>query len=644
MRRTSRIRHFRRQALVLSAAMAVLLASDFLGMFEGLNRSLADLSFRLRGPRPADRNILIVGIDDTVLERFGRWPIPRRHYARFLEATREARAVGIDVIMVEPEGDDALLGEAAERHGRVVFPASVGKDLALEPFPGPLASVRRGHVQIEPGTDGIIRRVFHTMEVGGVVVRSFASVIHETALGTAVSSPAPPSGPSSPSAGIRRGEAMDIDFYGPPGTFDGLSLADVLDGLYPAHFFKGKILLLGVTTPGLEDRMMIPFTDERNTMPGVEVHAHILNNLLDGTAIRPVGRGIVWPAAVVVGILFFLFFRRRTESVSVLAWASALSVFAAAVFLLFVKARLWLPPAFAGLAVTAAFVLAYAFRLDEAARRLDAKSRTLHLKLAGTEPGKSPGARSAGLAGFLSARGINAKVDRLLAVEQAYEHTLEETVRRRTEDLAAAFETINEMSNEMIHRLTKAVESKELGTGEHVTRIGLYARQIARYLQLPEEYVEMLAFASPMHDLGKIGIPDRILLKNDALSPEEFRVMKEHTRIGERILAQSDHPKIKMSAAIALHHHEKWNGAGYPQGLRGEAIPLEARIVAVCDQYDSLRSARPYKPPYDHEAAVNIIMRGDSRTQPEHFDPDVLKAFLALSPLFKEIFDSHPSL
>lgn len=628
----------------MGASLALFLGLDFLGAFHGLNRSLADFSFRLRGPHAPDRTILLVAIDDRVLDKLGRWPIPRRHYARFLEATAEARAVGLDVIMVEPTEDDELLGKAIERHGRVVLPASVGKDLALEPVPAPLSRARRGHVQVEPDTDGLVRRVFRTMTVGGAELRSFSAVLFETASGRPASASKLTPGDIQASANILRRDPMEVDFYGPPGTFDAISFGDVLDGVYPPSFFKGKILLVGVTTPGLEDRMMIPFTDERTTMPGVEVHAHILNNLLDGTAIKPAGRAVVWPAAFLGGVFFFAFVRRRTETASALAWASALAGTALAVFLLFVRVRLWIPPGLVVASITAAFVSAYAFRLDEAVRRLDAKTRTLQARLGGAEQVPVSPLKGGGLAGHLSARGVNAKIGRLLAVEQAYEQTLEDTVCRRTEELAGALVTINEMSNEMIHRLTRAVESKEVGTGEHVTRIGLYAQRIARYLKLPGEYVEWLSFASPMHDLGKIGIPDGILLKDGALSAEEFAVMKEHTRIGERILAQSAHPKIQMSAAIALHHHEKWNGTGYPQGLRGQDIPLEARIVAVCDQYDSLRSARPYKAPYDHGTAVRVILQGDGRTRPEHFDPDVLRAFIDLAPVFKEIFDSHPSL
>ena len=222
---------------------------------------------------------------------------------------------------------------------------------------------------------------------------------------------------------------------------------------------------------------------------------------------------------------------------------------------------------------------------------------------------------------------------------------LEIEVSKRTEELKKAYEEVDNAYRkvqssyiETIQRLNMAAEYKDEETGAHISRISLYTKELAGALGMDFDFIETIYYASPMHDIGKVGIPDSIMMKTGALSAEEWEIMKSHTTIGAKILSESESPFLTMAKDIALSHHEKWDGTGYPYGLKGEAIPLPGRIVNIVDQYDALRSKRPYKATLPHNEVMQILTEGDGRTSSEDFDPQVLEAFKRSASKVDEIF------
>jgi len=175
-----------------------------------------------------------------------------------------------------------------------------------------------------------------------------------------------------------------------------------------------------------------------------------------------------------------------------------------------------------------------------------------------------------------------------------------------------------------IMRLAMAAEYRDMDTAMHIKRMAHYSALLAEEFSIGEQDVELMLYASPMHDVGKLGIPDAILLKPGKLTPEEFKVMESHTTIGGKILSDGESELIRVSEEIALSHHEKWNGAGYPNGLAGESIPLRGRICSLTDVFDALTSVRCYKPAFPVEKALDIIKKDTGA----HFDPQVSEAFL----------------
>ncbi len=190
-----------------------------------------------------------------------------------------------------------------------------------------------------------------------------------------------------------------------------------------------------------------------------------------------------------------------------------------------------------------------------------------------------------------------------------------------------------------IEALARACEAAEEETGKHVVRVNKYAGALAANLGLPASFVETISYSAQMHDVGKIKIPNSILLKTSPLDDVEMNLMKMHPVYGEQILGDS--PRLATARELAISHHENWDGSGYPYNLKGDKIPLAGRIVKLADVYDALRSKRSYKPAYGHGETLYILREGDDRVIPSlHFDPDILKTFFKIDYIFESIYES----
>ena len=207
---------------------------------------------------------------------------------------------------------------------------------------------------------------------------------------------------------------------------------------------------------------------------------------------------------------------------------------------------------------------------------------------------------------------------------------LEEMVRERTMELRKA-------QIEVISRLGKAAEYRDQDTGTHINRMSKYCRLMGKALGLSQEEYDRLDLASTMHDVGKIGISDNILLKPGKLDPQEWESMRSHTRIGEQLLSGGSSQLLEVARTIAMTHHEKWDGTGYHQQLKGKQIPLAGRITCICDVFDALISRRPYKEPWPVNKAMAEIKRGSGK----FFDPELVDLFVSLEPEILKIVEAH---
>jgi HD-GYP domain-containing protein (c-di-GMP phosphodiesterase class II) len=564
----------RGRPMLLVALVAVVAgaAAYVLGAWPSVEHASVDLRFGLRpATRPA--NLLIVAIDSKTLgELKRRWPFPRSLDARAVEALHadHARTIVYDVQFTQPTAprEDLALYDAIARAGGVVLAtteigpggstAVLGGDAQLA-----AAHARAGAANFRANSSGVIQK--YAYSIGGL--KTLAVAAAEQATGR----------PVSPRA-FAHGSAW-IDFRGPVGTVRSVSFSDLVRGRVDPAEIAGKIVVVGATSPILQDVHTTSVTSNSG-MSGPEVQANAIWSALHGNPLRDAPGWLALLAIVLGGVatpLCCLKMRATRAFACGLLLAAAYTLIAQLAFHANVILVLTYPLAAAAFGALGALIVSYLLESWE----------------------------------------------RQLA--QRYGATLEATVGERTAELRAT-------QLDVIHRLAQAAELRDGITGLHIERIGRLCKELALRVGLAPAEAEMLRYASTLHDVGKIGIPDRILLKRGELDDEEWELMKTHTTAGVELLSGSRSPLLQMAETVARTHHERWDGSGYPEGLHAHEIPLVGRICAVCDVFDSLSSPRPYKQPWPFEQVVKEL----TRRRGTHLDPELVDAFLSLPSLAHE--------
>ncbi|UFS63182.1 CHASE2 domain-containing protein [Sulfurimonas sp. HSL-3221] len=373
-----------------------------------------------------------------------------------------------------------------------------------------------------------------------------------------------------------------LRFY-PPDTYRRISAVDLLQGRVDPADIRGKYVLVGATAVGLHDRYTVA-PDE--VLPGIFMHATLIENFFNGDLISqpgvfpPVNMVLSFLSALATLILF-----RRKRYLSIIFFFGAVTLFYSAAAVTALTQSLYIAPGY-----------------------------------------------------FLTPLAVSFIIMALAIAVKGY------TQRKQF------YEQLSHSHQAALDSMALVAETRDMETGAHIIRTKNYVRLLAMAMArqgsyreiLSDTYIEQLFHTAPLHDIGKVGIPDHILKKPGRLTPEEFETMKLHTTYGKEMLDNAinsyrDNEMLRVARNIAYGHHEKWNGSGYPQGLSGEAIPLEARLMALADVYDALISRRYYKEPFSFEETEAIIVEGRG----SHFDPQIVDVFLALKEEFRRIAERH---
>lgn len=613
-----------------------------------LEGKVYDSFLRSAPPRPLTGSVVVVDLDEATLASLGQWPWPRYRVARLLEKIAEggATVVGLDMVFAEPDRTSLqfLSGEVRRDLGVVIglsgvspealdTDRSLAKTLAGGPFvlgyhfdfdeprgescvlhplraavrlsggtdgtaglfdaPGVVCNLpalaeaagASGFFNIVPDPDGVLRRVPLVIRHRGLLYPSLALAVSLRARsGDAVLE----TGPEGVEALWWNGRHIPLDrrgnllvnYRGRRHRFPHISAAAILDGTADPAALKGKMAIVGTTAAGLKEIRTTPL---EAAQPGVEIHATIIDNLLSGDPIAAPRwvRGLQILLVLVPGFLLTVLLAKERAIWGLVAIIPTAAAIGIGSFWLLAHRQIFLPPLMPVATLGLVFTLVTSLRFLRADRE----------------------------------------------------------VRERTRKLALTQDAI-------IQSLAALAETRHHETGGHIQRTRHYMLVLARRLQshprfrhyLEEITVDLLFRLAPLHDIGKVGVADRILLKPGPLTPEEYEEMKRHTiygsetiRLAENLLGEESF--LRIADEIALNHHERWDGTGYPHGLKGEEIPIPGRLMAVADVYDAIIHHREYQVALSHEEAIGV-MNGERET---HFDPDVLDAFLQVQEEFREI-------
>ncbi|MFI5294425.1 MAG: CHASE2 domain-containing protein [Thermodesulfovibrionales bacterium] len=648
------IQKSKEHVLIILCGIALTCVVAFLYLFQPLLLSTLDLKIydtllKSRSGRAASGSIVIVDVDSKSLAQYGQWPWPRYRIAQLIDNLREmgALSVGVDVLFAEPDrsslrniqknisadfnytvnlsgvprqyiDNDALLAEALRKGSFVLgyqflFGEHIEKRCTLHPVnlllrkehevpdsvnglfkpssvdclyqPLAEATPASGFFNIKPDHDGIIRRVPLIMEYDGrfyahlSLAVLLSAVKPEHMVLTVGQAGTESLSIDSVEIPLEHKGSFLIPFHGPHGTYRHISASDILNGTTEAREIEAHIVIIGVAAPGLSDISATP-TDP--TMAGVEVHANIIDAILQGDFLVRPKAAVVYEFSAVVffGLLSTILFARR-KAVANLTCLILFALVAVILTVFLFRHGLYLSPLYPILAYTSNF----------------------------------------SLLSFLDFW----REERLLKEKTRLQLTTQE----------AMLETIADIT-----------ETRDPETGYHIRRTRSYVKALAEHIRnkpayidtVNDAYIEHLFRSAPLHDLGKVGVPDHILLKTGRLTAEELEEIKKHTRYGKKIIDSAQAKLgatsfLRLAGEMAFSHHEHWDGKGYPNGLKGEEIPLSGRIMAIADVYDALISGRSYKGGISHEKAVEIILAGRG----SQFDPQLTDAFGEMHATFHAI-------